>query len=572
MARTAEEIGAIKRDVEQWRDQLSLLRKAKPTITFYHNKEDGSPGLQYYGRVAYQDTLKASFPFKKNVSTQGILELRIDHYISEWMRSIPNDPNAKKNVVIRVDFFGGKLRWTGLLHHHAVKMRDGIAYMELTFNDDLQFLQFLLGPPNPALPIPVFQFPRVLPIIGPAKWACSIMVLINLIRKNGNLWQLPNDPFDPDQWLDIVQWEDWQCHIKCNPLPLDDSSLWTLLATRMNPLDSVLADSLEDAQLTLKYRRCFSDEGETESGLLFVNTPANGALVFEIVDDSGYHSPLTGTFLSGTIVDGFVRSVITYAGGFIEDTVSTVTDNETMYPDAYYGPGFLGTLAEAPWLVFRDSSWSPIETSELTWSPATAVSVIVGGDNPAADAIVRLIIQTTGDILGYFLLAGFSSLGSIAADAIMPFLVGTIAAWLEWKNIGRAQQLGWVHLWELYQQGGENNSWSLSALAALRGGFLASRSETSHTLSLRNGHWAIPGVHFHVGSRVGSTNRAYQNLIFTSQVSELIPSWDHGAGEPIAFTTKIGENKAAMSMGERSARLLKKALEVANAIGVRMIS
>src|SRR5690606_36413164 len=122
LARTAEEIGTIKRDVEQWRDQLSLLRKAKPTITFYHNKEDGSPGLQYYGRVAYQDTLKASFPFKKNVSTQGILELRIDHYISEWLRRVPNDPNAKKNVVIRVDFFGGKLRWTGLLHHHAVKM------------------------------------------------------------------------------------------------------------------------------------------------------------------------------------------------------------------------------------------------------------------------------------------------------------------------------------------------------------------------------------------------------------------------------------------------------------------
>src|SRR6266403_2452340 len=121
---TLADLDDIERQVEAWRDELGFLRKAKPMITFYRNREDGSPGLEYYGRVIYQDTIRASFPFKKNVSAQGVMELRFDHYISEWMRTIPNDVNAKKNIVIRVDFFGGKLRWTGLLHHHAVKMRD----------------------------------------------------------------------------------------------------------------------------------------------------------------------------------------------------------------------------------------------------------------------------------------------------------------------------------------------------------------------------------------------------------------------------------------------------------------
>lgn len=158
-------LDGIDGDTGAWRQQLGFLRRAKPMITFYRNRADGSPGLEYYGRVSYQDIIKASFPFKKNVSTQGVLELRFDHYISEWMRRIPNDPLQCKNIVIRVDFFGGKLRWSGLLHHHAMKMRDGTRYMELTFNDDLQFLQFLLGPPNPALPIPVFQWPRVLPVL-----------------------------------------------------------------------------------------------------------------------------------------------------------------------------------------------------------------------------------------------------------------------------------------------------------------------------------------------------------------------------------------------------------------------
>lgn len=572
--RTLEEIASINNDVEQWRSQLDGLRKSKPKITFYRNKADGSPGLEYYGRVDYKDVIQASFPFKKNVSTQATFQLRFDHYISEWMRTIPNDPNAKKNIVIKVDFYGGALRWTGLLHHHSVKMRDNMHFMELIFNDDLQFLQFLLGPPNPALPIPVFQFPRVLPLIGPAKWCCSIMILLNLIRQEGNLWQLPDDPFDLSQWVSLspTEWHNWQVHIKCNALPLDDSSLWTILGTRMNPIDSVLADALDDAQLTLKWRRVFTDEGETYPGILFVDNPANGALVFELEDDSGYYDQLVGTFLDGTIIQGLFRSVVQYVGGFVEDTATVIADDESLYPDEYFGPGFLQTLAAAPWLVFRDSSYSPMQTSELTWSPATATSVIVGGDNPAADATIKLIIETAGNIAGYFLLGGFSSLGSIISSLVMPFLVGTVFAWDEWKNTGRAQTLGWVHLWELYQQGAENNSWSLSAIAAMRGGFLATRSETSHTISLNQDHWSIPGLTYAIGQRVGSTCRGYNGLITVNQVEEMICNWGGDDQKPLSLQVKIGKSKASMSVGERLARLVKRTKDLLSNVGVSLIS
>jgi hypothetical protein len=603
VASRLDELDQIEHGVESYRYDLDVMRKAKPQITFYRNKTGSTsggllggipvineliteltgpahgaePGLEYYGRVIYQDTVRSSWPFKKNVSAEGILELRYDHYISEWIRTIPNDPDQCKNIVVRVDMFGGKLRWTGLLHHFAAKVNEeGIHYMELTFHDDLQFLQFLLGPPNPVLPIPVFQFPRVLPIFGPAKWACSIMLLINLIRKEGNLWQLPDDPFDLGQWIDILpsEWKDWQVHVKCNPLPLDDSSLWTVLGTRMNPLDSVFAEAIEDAQITIHWRRVFTDEGEREDGVLFVGATefANGALVFEFIDDSGYFDLFAGTFLQGSIASGFVRSIMQYVGGFIEDSVSTIADDESLYPDEYWGPGFLGTLASAPWLVVRDSGYTPVESRELTWSPATAGSVIVGGDNPITDAIARLVIETTGNILGYFLLGGFSSAGTIAADLIMPFLEGTIAAWLEWKNIGRLGQLGWVHLWELYQQGAENNSWSLSAIAALRGGFLATRSETSHTVNMRGTNWIIPGVHFEVGSRVGHTMRGFNDIIFVNQCEEIVVSWDNTGEGPLSFQCKFGQNKAAMTSGERAMRVVKRLADIIHNIGVHMIT
>lgn len=566
-------------ECELWREKLLAKRRQKPFIRIWKNREDGEPGLEYVGRIDYDDTIRASFPFRKNESAQGVLEIRIDHYISEWIRNVVTTEELKKNIVITVDLYGGEMRWSGLLKSHSIKVNnEGIRYHEITWNDDLQFLQFLLCPPNPVLPINIFQFPRVFTLIGPAKWAISVMILVNLLRVEGNLWQLPDDPFDLEQWLpwnsDLlpINWKNWQCHIKCSPFLLDDSSLWVLLASRMNPIDSVIADALDDSGLTLRYRRVFSDLGEDTEGVLFVDEVANGALVFELVDDSGYRSPLSGTFLEGTIADGFVRSAAVYLGGFVEDSVGLIADSQNLYPDQYWGPGFLGTLAQAPWLVIRDNSWTMIDSSELTWSPATAVRVVVGGDNPAADAIAQLIIETTGNLLGYFLLGGFSSAGTIAADIIMPFLRGTIAAWIEHKHGARATALGWVHLWELYQTGAEQNAWSLSALAALRGGFLASRSETSHTMSLKGTRWILPGLHFNVGSRVGSTVTEYPNFIFCNQVESIELTWDHTGDNGLDFTIQVGRNKAAMSLGERQARAMQKAITTLNNIGVNLIS
>lgn len=569
------ELHTISTACEAWRSELMVRAKQKPYIRIWHNKADGSPGLEYVGRIHYDDSIRASFPFKKNVSSQGSIEIRTDHYLSRWIRKVVTSPDMKKNIVITVDFYGGEMRWSGLLHNHAIKVNEeGLRYHELTFNDDMQFLQFLLGPPNPVLPINIFQFPRVFPLVGPAKWAISTMILLNLIRVEGNLWNLPDDPYDPDQWFDLVNWSTWQAHVKCPKFGDDDSSLWVLLSTRMNPIDSVIADALDDAQLTLRYRRIFTDLGEHSEGILFVEDDgiANGALVFELTDDSGYHSPLTGTFLEGSVTDGFVRSVATYVGGFIEDMWGLLDDNESMYPDQYWGPGFMGTLSQAPWVVVRDTSWGTIRTSELTWSPATAAAVVVGGDNPAADAVTKVIIETVGNLIGYALLGGFSSAGSIASELIMPFLVGTIFAWVYHKNTARTRSLGWVHLWELYQTGAENNSWSLSALAALRGGFLSSRSETSHTLSLNGTSWVLPGIQFSIGQRIGSTAREYPNFIFANQVEEINPSWDHTNSEPMDYEIKVGQNKASMTLGERQARALQKALNTISNIGVHLIS
>lgn len=569
MTTTLADHPALRAQCQSIREEHRAMRRAAPRIRLWTNKPDSSEGLILRGEA--RDTINGKFPFRKNQAQQGTLRLRLDHYLARWLISIPNDPNAKKNVVITVDSMGGAIRWSGLLKNwKVIRDGDGIRYLDVTFIDDLQFLQSMLGPPNPLLPIPIFQFPRVLPLFGPAKWCISMMILINLIRLEGNLWTLPDDPFDVGAWDGLFDWSGWQVLIKAKPFDLDDSSLWTILATRMNRMDEIIADALDDAQLVLTYRRILTVDGET-CPVDGVPVCQNGALVLEVVDKSGYYGP-DGTATGGGVAGGLARTIQGFVDGFIEDTETLVTDDETIKPDQYYQPGFLGTMPGFPWVVVRDSDWTAMQTSQLVWAPAGPVSVIVGGDNPLADSLARLTIESIGALIGYFLLAGFSDLGTIIADIVMPFLVGTIFAWLQWKNASRAHQLGWVHLWETYQQGAENNAWSLSAIAAIRAGFLATKSETSHQFTMGSGGPFLPGLHFSIGDRIGSTVAYVSDTIFVDQVEEMTLDWDWASGKSYNWTITVGTAKAAMSQSERSARLINKALQTLSNIGVHLLS
>ncbi|OMC55367.1 hypothetical protein A5747_13320 [Mycobacterium sp. IS-836] len=566
----------IERICGETRARYESLRKSFPLIRMWINDGRGDDhnipaGAVCIGRIDYTDTIKGSFPFKNNTPTEGVLQIRDDHYIAMFLKALPNDDAWKKNVLITVDFYGGKKRWSGLLDKWNIRNRDGVRYFEMTFHDDLTFLQYLLCPPNPLLPIPIFQFPRVFLLAGPAKWCISTLILLNLIRKEGNLWQVPDDPFDLSQWFQIFDWSNWQCLIR-SPSFFEDGSLWTFMASRMNPVDSVMADALDDAQLSITYRRILTCDGEIGE-VPGVPNVQNGCLVFEVVDMSNAYGE-EGTAQAGNVFEGFFRSIVIYLQGFVEDTLNTTLDSEAFQPDEYYSNGWLGTVPAHPWLVIRDNEWTPIESADMSWGPSKNVSVIVGGDNPFVDAIARLTIEVIGNLLGYIFLLGFSSAGEIAADAIMPFLVGTILAWLEWKNTGRAQQLGWIHYLELYQQGAENNAWSFSALAALRGGFLVGKSETDHLMALHD-FWAIPGVHFDVGNRIGSTvdSPGIEQIIFVNQVEEMTAAWDNsGDIVPYSWEIRAGKSHRNLSMGERLARLAKKFKEAMSNLGVSLIA
>lgn len=580
---SVEALEAMWNQGQEIREAHKAVRREPPLIRLWANPEapSGHDGLLLRGKVVNETA--QSWPFKINKSQTGKLRLRIDHFLAKWIYSIPNTPEAKKNVVITVDFGRGAMldpadgppeRFSGLLHHwEIVSDKDGVKYMEAYFNDDTQFPAFILGAPNPILPIPIFQFPRVLPIFGPGRWAPSMMVFLNLLRIQGNLWSLPDDPFDVGSWTESWDMSTWQVLIKA-PSFFEDSSLWTLDATRMDPLDRVVEDGMDDGELMWKYRRIITADGET-SPVPGVPTVRNGALVLEIVDRSWYYES-SGTATKYNAIDGFIRTVTSFVDGFLVDVDNVLSGDPGTYPPEYFLQGFLGIVPSHPWLVIRDGPGTGIQTQRLSHAPATAFRVIVGGDNPFANQAAELLIQSVGNLLGYFLLGGFDSLGDMAATVIMPLIAGTIFAWDEFEHTTRAQQLGWVKLMEHFQTGANNNAWSLSAIAAIRAGIRATSSETSHELTAIDSNWIV-GVHATYGDRVGSTmtgmeDRPSLDQVFVDRIEEMEYSVDWTTDDAPGWNMKIGKSTATMSLAERSSRLLSKSLATLQNLGVNIIS
>lgn len=558
----------VRENTDEIRRQRKSLQRAQTEIRLYRNIP-GEIGLGYRGRVNVLDAIKHRFPQRKNVSSQGLFTIPARHPMARWIASIPNNPEECKNVVIRVDRYGGLWRWSGLMHHWSTETIDGVDYLTAHFNDDLQFPQFLLVPPNPAMPIPLWQFPRDWLLFAPTRWAACVTLQAQLIRKQAHIFTLPDDPFDLTQYAEGFDTRTWQMHVKC-PRFAEDSSLWGPIAGRMNSVDSAIADPLEDGGLVMTYRRIFTAEGETVTGLLN-NDVANGALVFDIQQRDGFAQE-DGTYFSGSSALGLIRSALTWTSDFLDDSLSIVDDHEGLVPDEYYQTGWMGTLARKPGIVVRDSYYNDLQ-SKVTYAPATASSIVIGGDNPTMDALAQLIIQATGNILGYFLLFGFDSAGDIAAEVIMPFLVGTIMAWDELHNGKRATELGWCHLLELYVSGAEQNNWSFSALAVARGGFKHTDAETAHTMVIDESTWLIPGLHCQTGDRILSSDGVLQRMgidvLFSNPIEAMELDGDENG--KTSFAMKIGQSKAAMSRGERDAAMFKRLADRISDIGVHLI-
>lgn len=499
-------------------------RREPPLVRLW---EPTGIGLELRGQV--RGEYSASWQWKLNDTGAGELALPFDHHLAQWvLRWWERD---RANVVVTVDKDGA--RWSGMLEGCTVEQaEDGSRIVTVTFLSDYEQLKHLPVWANPLTPAGL-QFPKTFQLVGPAAWILKTTLFLNLFRQFGSLWQLPDDPLDPQTWVTGLDYKRWPILVVPRPAVVDATPI-RYLHSRFTNFHDLAAPLLEDCRLMVEVRRWLVGDPQPWPG---AGLNRNGQIIIDIVDKSGWWEQ---TATGGTIAHGLVRTGLEVADNLVDETrfaLEAPADAEE-----YAVSGFLGVAPKQPWVVYRTSE--PCNTAvaaSCTWQPATVGQVTVGGQSmPGVNELTSANVQLVFNILGSFILQ--PSLGGIADSALKPLYEDTILAFMSLKSPLRTRRLGWGHYMENFAAGGDK-AYTLSSLLALRKGFRDTAEEVGHDLKIADGAPYLVGDrgggHFFLGDRIGAEiPGARDGRVQVSQVTELVLEWS--AEQPHEWAVTVG--------------------------------
>ncbi|MFR9750497.1 phage tail protein [Nocardia sp. 004] len=494
--------------------------------------------------------ISATFTWLLNESGTGQLVLPAEHYLAEWIMNA--SARSTQNVHITVDKDGA--RWGGRMKTATLQKSDtGVKSVIVQFMHDYEELKWIQAWSNPFLPAS-FQFPRVFMLAGPSIWCLKLSLFLNILRKEASLWALPDDPLDPSQWINLDQ-SNWSMVVAPSGF-FSDSSIWTVISSRWKGWHEMAESTLADAQLMVTCRRYLEGDPPPWPGANL----RHGCLVFDIVDRSGYYS---GTSEGGSLVDGLVHTVQNFVNDMAEQEPSILPDPNA--PEEYHQPDWLGTRPSNPWVIYRESEYTGIQTSEFTISPATAAQINCGGHSmPGVNEVISSVVHMIGNLTSAVTLS-IPGIGGVGVslpgmgeplDAFLkPLYEDTILAWMSYKSLLRPSQMGWSHYFEFFQSGADK-AYTLSSLVAIRQGFWETRGTTSHKITVIDGAPYFIGEngqgHFFLGDRIGATVEGLpKGQIFVEQVTALDLSWSRGVTPSWHIsigTDKVREDPVAKSL------------------------
>ena len=508
--------------IEDQRKRWKQARIARPMVRIW----DGDWNL--FGFVSGE--LKAGFRLVENETGQAYIRLSVRHYIAKWIAD--HRGRDKKNVHVTFDKQG--VRWGGRLENYKlVKEKGGVVYLEATFKHDYEEVKHVRCWSSPFLPAEI-QFPKVWMCFGPAKWALSVTLLVNIMRLESSIWMLPDDPMDRSQWFDFDQ-SNWSIVVK----PFEfagDSSVFTTVFSRFRSWHELAQRALEDAQLSVRCTRYLEGDPPPWPGANL----RHGCLVIEIVDKSGWNTE-TGFF--GSLLTGLQRAFTQVGSDGMTEGVNLVPNPN--YPPQYYEPGYKGTLPKAPWVVFMEGPHTGIKSSEFTWYPATDVQVVVGGHSaPMVNEMIGAAIIAIGGFIGS--LFGQSQIGSAVEAVLRPLYTDVLLAFQTWKDVDRAQDLGWSHYHEKWGDGADK-AYTIAALIALRAGMWSTRERTVHTLEIADAapyYFGGPGQgDMELGDRIATTvlGAPDPHWLYVERIMAAEYSWDPSG--PSGWVLEIGQRE-----------------------------
>ena len=358
---------------------------------------------------------------------------------------------------------------------------------------------------------------------GPTTWALKLALWVNIHREHNPIITWPDDPLELSAWFTDIDMTNWPFVVMPESFVqgLQSGIIWALPISRWANWHDMAHQALEDAELSVTMTRYLPGDPPPWAG-------ANlryGTLVMDIVDKSGVY---VGTSNGGTVFDGLARTFVQFGEDFIESSYVVSTD-QTVPPEYYQGQTKL-TRKELPYVIFREGLNSPVQSSAWINSPAKGIQVECGGHSmPGINETISATIQAGFDMLGE--LAFIGSLGSTIDTMLKPLYEDVVLAWWAKKNIQRAQDTGWEHLFSYFQQGAQK-AYTISSLMVLRAGFWATKTTVSWKVDVMDGLPFMIGDrgigHFWLDDRIGLVLYGDTN-IHMDRCRKLELAWDEDA-------------------------------------------
>ncbi|AWY03846.1 minor tail protein [Gordonia phage Nedarya] len=529
--------------IQSRRAKMETLRLAPPLIRLW----DGDYTLR--GEVAGE--LAGEFEFIENAAGTAMLQLSLDHYLAKWVMNFKG--RRKRNVHVTFDKQGA--RWAGRMANYTVyKRANGEAYLQINFVHDMAELDHILVWCNPFL-LPELQFPKLWVVFGPAKWCLLLTLFVNILRLETSWFTLPDNPIDPNEWFPLsFNPANWRNIVRPFSL-LSDNTPTTIVYGRFQTFAQVAKQTLIDCQLTMTCRRYLHGEDPhpfADQGLLSQVPLRHGCLVWDVVDNSGSEAPSS---FGGSLLTGLMRAFLNISSDGVVEGVDVYTGDPT-FPGDYYKPGFKGTHAEYPHVVFEEGPLTGIKSSEFTYHEATDTSFVAGGSStPGLNEAIGAAINIGGDALTSAINSALAPGGAFGLAIDLPPLGGLLDSLAKpiYTDVFMAfQQVGTLRAAELslpipgfedlvsglgdfhYYEGrvDSKKAHTLGSALEIRKRIFETRAHSEHTLEVSDAAPYLIGEkgygHFWLGNRVAVSVLGFpiEHQLFVERVQRISYEWD----------------------------------------------
>ena len=480
--------------------ERDLYSNPRPQIRFMtKNMEVWSPCGDY-----------REFKFTDIDNTPGGLTVLVpdDDHWGEYFYGQPRD--TMRPIV--VDLPGWRTFW---LTVSFSRVRQGRRrFIEVSAVHCIEYLNWMRIWPDPHLP-PEWQPSKNRMRLGPAATVCAAIMIPELQRLQGGLWPI-------------------MTHARF--YRSTDHTAWTSGVYRMDKAYDAVKEicDAEDLQIV----PTLYIHGEDEQPFPQWHVLDRTTLIIDFVPR------INDRAITGTVVDGLLRTGLEVAEGFIEWIMFPILDPSS--PQAI--DELTGRDGEV-FPVYRSGQWSPVDELSQTTHIQMATRITAGGHSPdwMNDIILGGLEAIVRGIAGIFNLDGF------IPDFIKEWFTDTVLAFHSLED-RRASDVGGPWRFREAFADAQASGLSLQIAQAMKSAAFAHRGYTSHSIVVENGSPYLVGRHIKVGWPVGV--EMPDGTVEVDRVTEI--SYEDSRSAKGRIVLQVGSGEAEQEPGIRGLNRLRR--------------